>query len=232
MNSNTILVVDDEQDIRDMLTHALELAGFQCLEAENTLQAHQIIVDKRPQLILLDWMLTGGSSGVDLCRRLKQDENLAEIPVILLTAKGEEDYKIQGFDAGADDYLTKPFSVRELISRIKAVLRRSNLQHSEKVIEFKGLILNPASQRVSYQQQNIEIGPTEYRLLAFFMTHPERAYTRSQLLDHVWGGNVYIEDRTIDVHIRRLRKILEPFGVDNLVQTVRGTGYRFSDKFD
>lgn len=232
MNSNTILVVDDEQDIRDMLTHALELAGFQCLEAENTLQAHQMIVDKRPQLILLDWMLTGGSSGVDLCRRLKQDENLAEIPVILLTAKGEEDHKIQGFDAGADDYLTKPFSVRELISRIKAVLRRSNLQHSEKVIEFKGLILNPASQRVSYQQQNIEIGPTEYRLLAFFMTHPERAYTRSQLLDHVWGGNVYIEDRTIDVHIRRLRKILEPFGVDNLVQTVRGTGYRFSDKFD
>lgn len=232
MNSNTILVVDDEQDIRDMLTHALELAGFQCLEAENTLQAHQTIVDKRPQLILLDWMLTGGSSGVDLCRRLKQDENLAEIPVILLTAKGEEDHKIQGFDAGADDYLTKPFSVRELISRIKAVLRRSNLQHSEKVIEFKGLILNPASQRVSYQQQNIEIGPTEYRLLAFFMTHPERAYTRSQLLDHVWGGNVYIEDRTIDVHIRRLRKILEPFGVDNLVQTVRGTGYRFSDKFD
>lgn len=232
MNSNTILVVDDEQDIRDMLTHALELAGFQCLEAENTLQAHQMIVDKRPQLILLDWMLTGGSSGVDFCRRLKQDENLAEIPVILLTAKGEEDHKIQGFDAGADDYLTKPFSVRELISRIKAVLRRSNLQHSEKVIEFKGLILNPASQRVSYQQQNIEIGPTEYRLLAFFMTHPERAYTRSQLLDHVWGGNVYIEDRTIDVHIRRLRKILEPFGVDNLVQTVRGTGYRFSDKFD
>lgn len=232
MNQNTILIVDDEQDIREMLSHALDLAGFKCLEAENTLQAYQMMIDKRPQLMLLDWMLPGGENGVELCRRLKQDDNLSEIPIILLTAKGDEDHKVQGFDAGADDYLTKPFSTRELISRIKAVLRRSNVQHQDKPIEFHGLVLEPASQRVAFQQQSIEIGPTEYRLLAFFMTHPERAYTRSQLLDHVWGGNVYIEDRTIDVHIRRLRKILEPFQIDYFVQTVRGTGYRFSAKTD
>lgn len=232
MSQNTILIVDDEQDIRDMLSHALDLAGFHCIEAENTLQAYQMIIDERPHLILLDWMLPGGGNGVELCRRLKQDDDLSEIPIILLTAKGEEDHKVQGFDAGADDYLTKPFSTRELISRIKAVLRRSNVQLQDKNIEFHGLVLEPASQRVSFQQQNIDIGPTEYRLLAFFMTHPERVYTRSQLLDHVWGGNVYIEDRTIDVHIRRLRKVLEPFKIDYFVQTVRGTGYRFSAKTD
>lgn len=232
MNNASILIVDDEQDIRDMLNHALELAGFHCLEAENTLQAHQQVVDHRPDLILLDWMLPGGSSGVELCRRLKQDQDLAEIPIILLTAKGNEDDKVQGFDAGADDYLTKPFSTRELISRIKAVLRRSNTQNHDKTIEFQGLSIELASQRVMFNQQIIDIGPTEYRLLAFFMTHPERAYTRSQLLDHVWGGNVYIEDRTIDVHIRRLRKVLEPYGVEHFVQTIRGTGYRFSTKSD
>lgn len=232
MNNASILIVDDEQDIRDMLNHALELAGFHCLEAENTLQAHQQVVDHRPDLILLDWMLPGGCSGVELCRRLKQDQDLAEIPIILLTAKGNEDDKVQGFDAGADDYLTKPFSTRELISRIKAVLRRSNTQNHDKTIEFQGLSIELASQRVMFNQQIIDIGPTEYRLLAFFMTHPERAYTRSQLLDHVWGGNVYIEDRTIDVHIRRLRKVLEPYGVEHFVQTIRGTGYRFSTKSD
>lgn len=146
----------------------------------------------------------------------------------MLTAKGEEDNKIQGLDAGADDYITKPFSTRELISRIKAVLRRSNALTSEKLININGLILDPVAQRVRAGDTFIDIGPTEYRLLAFFMTHTERAYTRSQLLDHVWGGNVYVEDRTIDVHIRRLRKILEPYGFQDYVQTVRGTGYRFS----
>ncbi|MDO4222691.1 MAG: phosphate regulon transcriptional regulator PhoB [Acinetobacter sp.] len=232
MSQDYILVVDDEQPIREMIITALDLAGFQCLEAENTQQAYNIIVDQRPTLILLDWMLPGGMSGIELCRQLKSNESVAEIPVIMLTAKGEEDQKVQGFDAGADDYMTKPFSTRELISRIKAVLRRSNINHTNKVIEFQGLSLEPASQRVYFEQKAIDIGPTEYRLLLFFMTHPERAYTRSQLLDHVWGGNVYIEDRTIDVHIRRLRKILEPFGVDCFVQTVRGTGYRFSTKLD
>ncbi|WP_315042251.1 phosphate regulon transcriptional regulator PhoB [Faucicola mancuniensis] len=224
----TILVVEDEVAIRDMIVTALDLAGFHCLEAGDVSQAHHLVVDNRPSLILLDWMLPNGVSGIDFCRRLKKDDTLNEIPIIMLTAKGEEDNKIQGLDAGADDYITKPFSTRELISRIKAVLRRSNALTSEKLININGLILDPVAQRVRAGDTFIDIGPTEYRLLAFFMTHTERAYTRSQLLDHVWGGNVYVEDRTIDVHIRRLRKILEPYGFQDYVQTVRGTGYRFS----
>lgn len=224
----TILIVEDEIAIRDMLVTTLELAGFQCLEASDIQQAHQQTVDNRPALILLDWMLQNGASGIDFCRRLKKDDSLSEIPIIMLTAKGEEDNKIQGLDAGADDYITKPFSIRELISRIKAVLRRSAGVPNDKLININGLCLDKISQRVKINDTAIEIGPTEYRLLAFFMTHSERAYTRSQLLDHVWGGNVYVEDRTIDVHIRRLRKILEPYGFADYVQTVRGTGYRFS----
>ncbi|MBF7688213.1 phosphate regulon transcriptional regulator PhoB [Acinetobacter rathckeae] len=232
MKEDYILIVDDELPIREMIHTSLDMAGFQCLQAEDAKQAHQMIVDRRPSLILLDWMLPGGLSGVELCYRLKRDETLSEIPVIMLTARGEEDHKVQGLDAGADDYMTKPFSTRELISRIKAVLRRSNALSGDKVIDANGLILDPVSQRVSFNDNIIDMGPTEYRLLAFFMTHSERAYTRAQLLDHVWGGSVYIEDRTIDVHIRRLRKILEPFGVDKFVQTVRGTGYRFSTRTD
>lgn len=232
MKDDYILIVDDESPIREMIHTALEMSDFDCQEAADARQAHEMIVDHRPCIILLDWMLPGGTSGVDLCRRLKRDETLSEIPVIMLTARGEEDHKVQGLDAGADDYMTKPFSTRELVSRIKAVLRRSNALNNEKMIEAEKLQLDPVSQRVSYDGKIIEIGPTEYRLLAFFMTHPERAYTRAQLLDQVWGGNVYIEDRTIDVHIRRLRKILEPFHVDQFVQTVRGTGYRFSTRID
>lgn len=232
MKDDYILIVDDELPIREMIHTALEMSDFSCQQAGDARQAHQMIVDQRPCIILLDWMLPGGTSGVDLCRRLKRDETLSEIPVIMLTARGEEDHKVQGLDAGADDYMTKPFSTRELVSRIKAVLRRSNALNNEKLIEAEDLLLDPVSQRVSYQDKIIEIGPTEYRLLAFFMTHPERAYTRAQLLDQVWGGNVYIEDRTIDVHIRRLRKILEPYGVERFVQTVRGTGYRFSTRTD
>lgn len=232
MKEDYILIVDDELPIREMIHTALDMAGFQCLQAEDAQQAHQMIVDQRPALVLLDWMLPNGVSGVDLCRRLKKDETLAEIPVIMLTARGEEDHKVQGLDAGADDYMTKPFSTRELTSRIKAVLRRSNALSNDKQIEANGLVLDPVSQRVSFNQNILDMGPTEYRLLAFFMTHAERAYTRAQLLDQVWGGNVYIEDRTIDVHIRRLRKILEPCGVDGFVQTVRGTGYRFSTRKD
>lgn len=233
MTTHRILIVDDEFAIRDMLNQALSFAGYECLQAENTQQAHSIIVDERPDLVLLDWMLPGGSSGIELCQRLKNDETLAHIPIILISAKGTEDNKIHGLDAGADDYITKPFSMRELLSRIKAVLRRTTIQQQEQQrVECAGLTLDIASQRVFFNQQAIEIGPTEYRLLAFFMTHPERVYTRSQLLDHVWGGNTYIEDRTIDVHIRRLRKVLEPFAVDNLIQTVRGTGYRFSRQIE
>jgi two-component system phosphate regulon response regulator PhoB len=232
MNSERILIVDDEMPIREMIHTALDLAGYSCFEAEDARQAHQLIVDQRPALVLLDWMLPGGTSGIDLCRRLKRDESLSEIPVIMLTARGEEDNKVQGLDAGADDYMTKPFSTRELVSRIKAVLRRSSALSGDKPIDADGLILDPASQRVSAGVQTLEMGPTEYRLLAFFMTHPERAYTRTQMLDQVWGGNVYVEDRTIDVHIRRLRKVLEPHGYDRFIQTVRGTGYRFSTRVE
>lgn len=228
MQSDTILVVEDEPAIREMIMMALDMAGFQCLQAEDALQAYQQVIDNRPALVLLDWMLPNGQSGIDFCRRLKKDDLLCEIPIIMLTAKGEEYNKVLGLDAGADDYITKPFSTRELISRIKAVLRRSSLLSGEKPIEAEGLSLDPVSQRVTADGAAIEIGPTEYRLLAFFMSHPERAYTRTQLLDQVWGGNVYIEDRTIDVHIRRLRKLLAPYQYDGFIQTVRGTGYRFS----
>lgn len=227
MKNERILIVDDEAAIREMISIALELAGFDCIEAEDALQAHHLVVDERPALILLDWMLPG-MSGIELARRLKRDENTGEIPIIMLTARGEEDNKIQGLDAGADDYITKPFSTRELVSRIKAVLRRSSALSQEKAIEAEGLKLDPVSHRVTANDKPVEMGPTEYRLLAFFMSHPERAYTRTQMLDQVWGGNVYVEDRTIDVHIRRLRKALEPYGFERFIQTVRGTGYRFS----
>lgn len=229
MNDATILIVDDEEAIREMISVSLELAGFRWLEAENAQVAHSRIVDERPNLILLDWMLPG-VSGVELARRLKRDENSAEIPIIMLTAKSEEDNKIQGLDAGADDYITKPFSTRELISRINAVLRRTNGDKNKSIL-VDGLALDPVSHRITADDRPVEMGPTEYRLLEFFMTHQDRAYSRAQLLDQVWGGNVYVEDRTVDVHIRRLRKALAPHKYDHLVQTVRGTGYRFSTKF-
>ncbi|MEE2730355.1 phosphate regulon transcriptional regulator PhoB [Ketobacter sp.] len=224
-----ILIVDDEEAIREMISVALELAGFQWMEAENGQVAHGMIVDERPDLVLLDWMLPG-VSGIELARRLKRDEATSEIPVIMLTAKSEEDNKIQGLDAGADDYITKPFSTRELISRINAVLRRTKGDQN-KAILVEGLALDPISHRITADERPVEMGPTEYRLLEFFMTHQDRAYSRAQLLDQVWGGNVYVEDRTVDVHIRRLRKALAPHKYDHLVQTVRGTGYRFSTKF-
>lgn len=229
MSEQRILIVDDEPAIREMVAVALELADFQTLEAENAQQAHSIIVDERPSLVLLDWMLPG-VSGIELARRLKRDEGTAEIPVIMLTAKSEEDNRIQGLDVGADDYITKPFSTRELIARIKAVLRRTPSVAAEKAIEVEGLCLDPVSHRVTAHDDPISMGPTEYRLLEFFMTHQERAYSRTQLLDQVWGANVYVEDRTIDVHIRRLRKALSPWHFDRFIQTVRGTGYRFSVK--
>lgn len=229
MHNEQILIVEDEPAIREMVVMTLEMAGFDSLQAADVSEAHQQVVDHRPALILLDWMLPGDKSGVDFCRMLKNDDLLSEIPVIMLTAKSEEDSKVHGLDAGADDYMTKPFSTRELISRIKAVLRRSNALSNDKSIEVGKLSLDPRSQRVTVAGKVVELGPTEYRLLAFFMSHPERAYTRTQLLDQVWGGNVYIEDRTIDVHIKRLRTILRPHDCDTLIQTVRGTGYRFSN---
>lgn len=229
MAKHTILIIDDEPAIREMVAVALELADFDVLDAESAQQGHEIIVDQRPDLILLDWMLPS-ISGIELARRLKRDESTSEIPIIMLTAKSEEDNKIQGLDVGADDYITKPFSTRELVSRIRAVLRRTNNSAAEKVIDVEGLHLDPVSQRITVGEQPVDMGPTEFRLLEFFMTHAERAYSRVQLLDQVWGANVYVEDRTIDVHIRRLRKALEPHGFDRFIQTVRGTGYRFSTK--
>ncbi|MFT6387367.1 MAG: two-component system phosphate regulon response regulator PhoB [Cellvibrionaceae bacterium] len=225
----TILIVDDEAPIRDMLRVALEMADYHCLEAEDAQQAHAIIVDEKPSLILLDWMLPG-TSGIELARRLKKDELTNTIPIIMLTAKGEEDNKIQGLEIGADDYITKPFSPRELVARLKAVLRRTETAAPLVPITADGLCLDPASHVVSINEQTIQMGPTEFRLLEFFLTHQDRAYTRGQLLDHVWGGNVYVEERTIDVHIRRLRKVLSIDKHERLIQTVRGTGYRFSTK--
>ena len=228
MTGKTVLIVDDEAPIREMIAVALEMAGFECLEAANSQEALAHIVDRQPDLLLLDWMLPG-STGIELARRLKRDELTAAIPIIMLTAKGEEDNKIQGLEVGADDYITKPFSPRELVARLKAVLRRAGATDAESVLEVRGLLLDPVSHRVSIDGMPVEIGPTEYRLLQFFMTHQERAYTRGQLLDQVWGGNVYIEERTVDVHIRRLRLVLGK-RYENLLQTVRGTGYRFSSK--
>lgn len=229
MSRNRILIVDDEPAIREMVAVALELADFDVLEAENAQRGHEIIVDERPDLVLLDWMLPS-VTGIELARRLKRDDTTNEVPIIMLTAKSEEDNKIQGLDVGADDYITKPFSTRELISRIKAVLRRASSVAAEKAIEVEGLCLDPVSHRISADDYPVDMGPTEYRLLEFFMSHQERAYSRTQLLDQVWGANVYVEDRTIDVHIRRLRKALAPFDYDRFIQTVRGTGYRFSVK--
>ncbi len=228
MSGKTILIVDDEAPIREMIAMALEMAGYQCLEAADAKQAHSLVVDSRPDLILLDWMLPD-ISGIELARRLKRDQLTAEIPIIMLTAKGEEDHKIQGLETGADDYITKPFSPRELVARLKAVLRRTQGMDEQSPIVVKGLELDPVSHRVSIDGNPAEMGPTEYRLLQFFLTHQERAYPRGQLLDQVWGGNVYVEERTVDVHIRRLRKALGS-GYENYIQTVRGTGYRFSTK--
>lgn len=229
MNEQTLLVVDDEAAIRDMLANSLELAGFRVLLAENAMQALVLIADHAPDLVLLDWMLPG-TSGIELARRLKREAATAELPVIMLTARSDEDNKIQGLDAGADDYVTKPFSTRELVSRVRAVLRRSSPLGGEQPLDCGGLVLDPVSQRITAHGQPLSLGPTEFRLLAFFMAHAERAYSRQQLLDQVWGSGVYVEDRTVDVHIRRLRKSLEPHGFAGLLQTVRGTGYRFSQQ--
>lgn len=229
MATKTILIVDDETAIRDMLRTALEMANYRCLEASNAQDAHSLIIDEKPDLILLDWMMPQ-TSGIELARRLKRDEVTSSIPIIMLTAKGEEDNKVQGLETGADDYITKPFSPRELVARLKAVLRRFDSSKVEEPLLVDGLCLDPVSHRVTINSQPVDIGPTEYRLLEFFLTHQERVYTRAQLLDHVWGGNVYVEERTVDVHIRRLRKALNFDGHERYVQTVRGTGYRFSTK--
>lgn len=229
MANRSILIVDDERAIREMVRIGLEMAGFNCMEAAEAQEAYGKILDKRPDLILLDWMMPN-TSGLELLRRLRRDDVSRNIPVIMLTAKDDEDNRIQGLDVGADDYITKPFSSRELLARIKAVLRRSVDPEEGDAVEVAGLVLDPVSHRVFADSKPLDMGPTEYKLLKFFMTHQERAYSRGQLLDQVWGSNVYVEERTVDVHIRRLRKALETDIRDygTLIQTVRGTGYRFS----
>ncbi len=224
--SYKLLIVEDESAIREMLAFTLQRGGYGVIEAGDARQAVECLAAK-PDLVLLDWMLPG-ISGVELVRRLRREESTRHLPIIMLTARGEEESKLKGFEAGADDYVTKPFSTQELLARIKAVLRRSEQQEPREVIEINGLELDLAGHRLRVNGQTLDLGPTEFRLLNFFMTHPERVYSRDQLLDQVWGDNVYIEDRTVDVHIRRLRKALAPYGFDRHVQTVRGAGYRFS----
>jgi len=231
MHERKVLIVDDEFAIRDMLRMALEIAEFHCLEAENIHEAFTLVVDERPDIILLDWMLPGGS-GLEMLRRLKRNDTTRDIPVVMLTAKTAEDNVIQGLDVGADDYITKPFAPRELIARIKALLRRVSGGDQADRIQVADLVLDGESRRIFLADEPVDMGPTEFNLLQFFMSHPERAYTRNQLLDQVWGANVYVEERTVDVHIRRLRKALQTAAADysNLIQTVRGTGYRFSSR--
>ncbi len=227
MNTPTILVVEDDEAIRDMIVFNLERSGYRALEAGDCQSARVLIADELPDLVLLDWMLPD-SSGVELARSLRRDELTRETPIIMLTARSMEDDKVRGLDSGADDYVTKPFGARELIARINALLRRTAPGGADELVEAGGLKLNTASHRVTGKGKPIELGPTEFRMLRFFMTHPERVYSRSQLLDRIWGGGVYIEERTVDVHVLRLRKALAPLGLEGYIQTVRGAGYRFS----
>lgn len=227
MSTSTILVVEDEAAIRDMIGMSLERAGFHWLPAGSVEEARASLVDYSPDLVLLDWMLPG-TSGLDFARQLRRDDSTRELPVIMLTARDAEDDMIRGLEGGVDDYLTKPFSPRELIARINTVLRRATGHGGESPISQGNLTLDPASHRVKVGEEELKLGPTEFRLLRYFMQHPDRVFRRDQLLDHVWGRNVYIDDRTVDVHIRRLRKALVPYGAEHMIQTVRGTGYRFS----
>jgi two-component system phosphate regulon response regulator PhoB len=229
MTGKQILIVEDEKPIRDMIAFGLRRAGYTVREAEDCSEARSRIADARPDLLLVDWMLPD-QSGLELTRSLKRNKDTQDLPVIMLTARADEHDKIAGLEGGADDYVTKPFSPRELLARVQAVLRRASTSSAEGTIEAGGLTLEVASHRVTAGGQTVPLGPTEYRLLQFFMEHPERVYSRGQLLDRVWGGNVYVEERTVDVHIRRLRKALEPFGCDALIQTVRGAGYRLSTR--
>ncbi|MGA9332833.1 MAG: phosphate regulon transcriptional regulator PhoB [Rudaea sp.] len=222
-----ILIVEDEASIREMVAFALRKADMEIMQAADAHEAQLAVAATVPDLILLDWMLPG-MSGLELARRMRREDPTREVPIIMLTARGEEMDRVNGLEAGVDDYIVKPFSTRELIARIKAVLRRSHGDDGSGIISLGGLRIDGPAHRVSVGDSAVQVGPTEYRLLHFFMTHPERVYSRSQLLDHVWGGSVYVEERTVDVHIRRLRQTLEPWQLDSLVQTVRGAGYRFS----
>jgi len=221
-----ILVVEDEPAIQELIAVNLEHAGHQVLRAANVPEAEALVREVLPDLVLLDWMLPG-TPGLNFARQLRTNQRTKDIPIIMLTARAQEQDTIAGLEGGADDYVTKPFSPRELLARIKAVMRRRAPQLTDDIVEIAGLKLDPVAHRVSGAGANIELGPTEFRMLHFFMTHTERVYSRAQLLDEVWGDHVFVEERTVDVHIRRLRQALESTAHDGLVETVRGTGYRF-----
>ena len=223
----TVLVVEDEPAIQELISYNLQQAGHQPMRAGSAEDALNIMRHALPDLVLVDWMLPG-LSGIELAKRIKSDKRTKTVPIIMLTARAAEEDKLTGLETGADDYITKPFSPRELNARVKAVLRRRAPQMTDDLVEIDGLRLDPASHRITGSGQPIELGPTEFRLLHFLMTHSERVHSRTQLLDQVWGDHVFVEERTVDVHIRRLRKALEPSGHDRLIQTVRGSGYRFS----
>lgn len=227
MSNLNILVVEDEEAIREMLVLALEQAGLGVMAVATAEQAQQILAENMMDLMLLDWMLPG-ISGIELARRLKNDTSFKDLPIILLTARGEEEDKIRGLEIGADDYITKPFSPKELVARIKAVMRRSGKLSESGMLSVGDLTLDAEQHRLTIAGQTLEVSPTEFRLMQFFMTNPDKVYSRTHLLDQVWGRSVYIEERTVDVHIRRLRKILAEHDREELIQTVRGFGYRFS----
>jgi len=224
--TTTILLVEDEPSIQELVQLNLRLAGFEAWSATSAEEAEVQMRSALPDLVILDWMLPG-QSGLTLARKLRSDARTRELPIIMLTARVHEEDKIQGLDSGADDYVTKPFSPKELVARVKALLRRRTPHLAEDAVEIGGLEVNPANHRVTYQGEDIPLSPTEFRLLLFFMTHSERVYSRSQLLDEIWGDHVFIEERTVDVHIRRLRAALEPTGQDTRLETVRGAGYSF-----
>lgn len=228
MTASKILVVEDEKAIREMIVFHLLRAGFVAFEACDCKTARALLVDEQPDLALIDWMLPD-MSGLELTRMLKRDQAYDDLSIIMLTARADERDKVSGLEGGADDYITKPFSPRELIARVQAVLRRTN-SSAEKTQSAGVLELDASGHRISASGVELKLGPTEYRLLQFFMTHPDRVYGRSQLLDRVWGANVYVEERTVDVHVRRLRKALEDTTADKYIQTVRGAGYRFSTR--
>ena len=223
----TIMLVEDEPAIQDLIQINLEMGGYRVLTHGSGEEALKHIQHELPDLALLDWMLPG-ISGIELARKLRGDSRTKSLPIILLTARGAEEDKLKGLESGADDYITKPFSLRELEARIKAVLRRRAPELTQDVIEFHGLKLDPTSHKVTGAGKTLNMGPTEFRLLHFFMTHQERVYSRTQLLDFVWGDHVFIEERAVDVHIRRLRAALSPSKHEDLIQTVRGSGYRFA----
>jgi|UniRef100_UPI0040471050 two-component system phosphate regulon response regulator PhoB len=229
--ASSILIVEDEPSIAELIAVNLSHAGFLPVRAFQTEQASQLMKEVLPDLVVLDWMLPG-KSGVQFAKELRSNERTKDIPIILLTARSEEMDKIAGLEAGADDYLTKPFSPKELVARIRAVLRRRSPQLADEVVQIKNLRLDPVSHRVlatnGVDEVSLDLGPTEFRLLHFFMTHPERVHSRGQLLDKVWGDHVFVEERTVDVHIKRLRAALAPSNCQNLIETVRGSGYRLT----